>query len=147
MDALDRRIINTLQDGFPVCARPYAEAARRLEMSEADLIERLERLLADGVLSRFGPMYNADRLGGEFVLAAMAVPTEQLDKVAAVVNGYDEIAHNYARDHRLNMWFVLAADRPGRTERVLREIESRTGLEVLAFPKLDEFFVGLRFQA
>ena len=147
MDALDRRIINTLQDGFPVCARPYAEAARRLEMSEADLVERLERLLADGVLSRFGPMYNADRLGGEFVLAAMAVPTEKFDKVAAVVNGYDEIAHNYARDHRLNMWFVLATDRAGRTERVLREIEARTGLEVLAFPKLDEFFVGLRFQA
>ena len=77
----------------------------------------------------------------------MAVPADRFESVAELVNSYDEVAHNYEREHELNMWFVLGSDRPGRADQVLREIESRTGIEVLAMPKLDEYFVGLRFAA
>jgi DNA-binding Lrp family transcriptional regulator len=147
MDATDRRIVNGLQGGFPVCERPYAEAAARLGLDEDELIGRLERLLADGVLSRFGPMYHAERLGGALTLAAMRVPEARFEAVAEIVNAHPEVAHNYARDHRFNMWFVLATERPERIAEVIDEIEAETGLQVYAMPKLEEFFVGLRLQA
>jgi DNA-binding Lrp family transcriptional regulator len=147
MDALDRRIINALQGGFPVAKRPYAEAAARLGLGEAELIERLERLLAQGILTRFGPLYDAEKMGGGLTLAAMAVPEARFEAVAETVNGFPEVAHNYQRDHRLNMWFVIATERPGRVPAVLREIEAATGLAVLNLPKLEEFFLDLRLSA
>ena len=147
MDATDRRIVNSLQGGFPVCARPYAAAAEKLGLTEATLLDRLQRLLDAGVLSRFGPMYDAERLGGGLTLAAMAVPEDRFDTVADIVNAYPEVAHNYARDHALNMWFVVATERPERVAEVLAEIAQATGLAVFDMPKLDEFFIGLRLEA
>lgn len=147
MDAIDARIINGLQGGFPVCERPYAAAAEALGLDEATLLERLQSLLDRGLLSRFGPMYHAERMGGAFTLVAMQVPELDFERVAELVNSYPEVAHNYARDHAFNMWFVLATERPGRIHAVLAEIERRTGLRTYNMPKLEEFFVGLRFQA
>jgi DNA-binding Lrp family transcriptional regulator len=147
MDATDRRIVNALQGGFPVCAQPYAAVAAELDLTEPVLIERLERLLADGVLSRFGPMYDAQRLGGGLTLAAMSVPESRFDAVAEIVNEFPEVAHNYAREHALNMWFVVATERPERVGEVIAEIERATGLDVHDMPKIDEFFIGLRLEA
>jgi DNA-binding Lrp family transcriptional regulator len=147
MDDIDRRLINALQGGFPLCDRPYAEVGSRLELDEDDVIGRLERLVGDGALSRFGPMYDAERLGGGLTLAAMAVPEPRFEEVAGVVNGFPEVAHNYERTHELNMWFVLATERPERIGEVLREIEAATGLPVLDLPKLEEYFLELRLSA
>lgn len=147
MDALDRDLINTLHGGFPIEDRPYAAIAAILETTEDDVINRLKRLLADGVLTRFGPLFDAVRLGGAFTLAAMEVPDERFDSVAGVVNGMPEVAHNYRRDHRLNMWFVVGTDDPGRIEEILLRIETETGLTVLNFPKEREYFLELRLPA
>lgn len=147
LDTTDRRIINTLQGGFPVSDRPYKEAAAAIGISESDLIERLSRLLETGILSRFGPMFNADRLGGGYCLCAMAVPPHALESTASIVNSFDEVAHNYEREHALNMWFVVASDAPQRLDAVIAEIEARTGYEVLSLPKLDEYYLGLRVEA
>ena len=144
MDALDRQIVNALQGGFPVAERPYAEAAARLGVSEATLIERLRGLLEQKVLSRFGPLYDAERLGGGLTLAAMAVPEARFEAVAETVNAFPEVAHNYQRDHRLNMWFVVATERPEQVPAVLAEIEAATGLPVLNMPKREEYFLELR---
>jgi len=144
MDDLDRHIINELQGGFPVCEHPYADVAARLGTSEDDLISRLEVLLSDGILSRFGPMFNAERLGGGLTLAAIAVPDERFDEVAGLVSDHMEVAHNYARDHKLNMWFVLATETPERISEVILEIEAETGLDVVNMPKQEEFYIGLR---
>ena len=133
MDDLDRRIVNSLQGGFPIAEYPFADAAAALQMSEATLIERIDRLCRDGWLSRFGPMFNADRLGGATTLA--------------IVNAFPEVAHNYAREHALNMWFVVATEAPERIAEVIAAIEAATGLAVYDMPKLDEFFVGARFAA
>lgn len=147
MDATDRQIINALQHGFPVSERPFLEAATGLGIGEDDLIGRLQALLDDGILSRFGPLYHAERLGGALTLAAMAVPKARFEAVADLVNAHAEVAHNYARDHVLNMWFVLATERALDISRVITEIETETALPVYEMPKLDEFFIGLRFDA
>jgi DNA-binding Lrp family transcriptional regulator len=146
MDAVDRRIVNGLQGGFPIAERPFAEAAGKLDLTEDELIERLGRLLAEGRLSRFGPLYNAERLGGAVTLAAMVVPEAEFDQVAEAVNAHPEVAHNYARDHRLNMWFVISSDRPQDIDETIQAIEEDTGLTVYEMPKLEEFAIGLRFE-
>lgn len=146
MDDIDRRIINRLQGGFPISERPYREAASELGIAEETLIERLQQMLDDGRLSRFGPMYHAEKLGGGLSLCAMAIPEEKFNQVAEQVNAFPEVAHNYARDHKLNMWFVLATENPERIDEVLDEIEAATGYKVYNMPKQEEFYVGLRFE-
>lgn len=147
LDEVDRRIINGLQGGFPVCEHPYAVAARKLGLEEGELIARLQRLLDDKVLTRFGPLYNADRLGGANVLAAMSVHDADFDRIAQFVNQQPEIAHNYRREHRLNMWFVGAAETPEKVEAAFRYIENVTGYPIHRFPKEQEYFVELKLKA
>jgi DNA-binding Lrp family transcriptional regulator len=146
MDALDREIINLLQGGLDVTERPYLSAAKALGIEEDTLLRRISALLEAGVLSRFGPMYNADLMGGAFTLAAMAVPDDDFERAAALVNAHPEVAHNYEREHALNMWFVVATDRTERITEVLRTIEQETGYGILNLPKIDEYFVGLRLE-
>ena len=143
MDDLDRAIVDRLQTGFPVCERPFLETAHALGTTEDDLIARIDRLLGDGTLTRFGPLFHIERMGGLFTLAAMAVPPGEFEPTAAAVNAFPEVAHNYAREHALNMWFVLATETPEATDDAVAKIESRTGLPVLTFPKEREYFVGL----
>ncbi|WP_374244070.1 AsnC family transcriptional regulator [Zoogloea sp.] len=147
LDDLDRRIVNALQGGFPITDEPYREVAETLGTTEAELLARLERLLASKVLTRFGPMFQIERLGGRFVLAALAVPEDRFAEVTERVNALPEVAHNYRREHRLNMWFVLATETPDGIADATRRIEAATGLTVFAFPKLREFFVDMRLKA
>lgn len=147
LDALDRRIVNALQGGFPICERPYDAAAESLGITGEALVRRIERLLAVRVLTRFGPLYNADRMGGANVLAAMSVPENDYARVAEFVNLQPEIAHNYRREHELNMWFVGAAETPEKVEATFRYIESVSGYHVYRFPKLREYFVELKLRA
>jgi DNA-binding Lrp family transcriptional regulator len=147
MDDLDRRIVNRLQGGFPVCEQPYAAAAAELGCDEATLIARLEALLAAGTLTRFGPLFDAERLGGAFTLCAMSVPEADFERVAALVNARREVAHNYRRAHRYNMWFVLAVGGREEIPAVLRAIEAETGYPVLELPRLEEYFVELALSA
>ncbi len=144
---LDRRIVNRLQEGLPLVAEPFAEVAREIGCTEAELLERTAQLLHAGVLTRFGPFYDAAAMGGAFCLCAIAVPRERFDAVAAIVNAHDEVAHNYERDHALNMWFVLATETEQGIEAAARRIERDTGLSVSRFPKLEEFFIGFRVAA
>jgi len=147
VDDTDRRIVNALQGGFPVCDEPFAAVAETLGIGAEELIARLRALLDRGVLSRFGPQYQVERMGGRFVLAALAVPEADFERVAALVNAFDEVAHNYRRDHRLNMWFVLATETPEQIPEAARQIETATGLPVYLFPKEREYFVQLRLVA
>ena len=147
LDAIDRKILNQLQHGFPICQRPYEAAARNLGITEAALIERLGRMLEAGVLSRFGPLYDAEKLGGAVTLVAMRVPEQRFDEVALQIDAFPEVAHNYARDHDLNMWFVLATETPARIAEVLAEIAEATGLQPIDLPKEEEYFLELKLSA
>lgn len=147
LDELDAALINRLQDELPLLPRPFAAIAAELGCSEDMVIARLQRLLAQGTLTRFGPLFQIERGGGLFVLAAMQVPEQRFDAVADLVNALPEVAHNYRREHALNMWFVIAVETPAQADSVCARIEALTGCAVLAFPKEREFFVGLRLTA
>ncbi len=144
---IDRQILARLQGDFPICERPYAEAAAQLGIDEADLLARLQTLLADKVLTRFGPMFQIEEMGGAFVLAAIAVPDARYEAVTALVNALPQVAHNYRREHELNMWFVLATETKAGIAEAIARIERDTGLPVYAFPKEREFFVEMKLEA
>ncbi|MBL6933606.1 MAG: AsnC family transcriptional regulator [Rhodospirillales bacterium] len=147
MDDTDRAIINEYQGGFPLTEEPFEDVGAQLGITAREALERVTRLLEDGVLSRFGPMYHAEKMGGGLTLAALEVPEDDFDRIAEIVNAFPEVAHNYARDHIFNMWFVLATETPEGVAETIAAIENATGLKVHNMPKQEEFFVGLRFEA
>lgn len=147
MDPIDRAIINNLQEGLAICERPYLEAAQRVGLSEDELLARLTSLLAEGVLTRIGPLYQIERMGGAFTLAALHAPLAEYERVAQQVNALPQIAHNYAREHELNMWFVIATETPAEIACVIDTIEQQTGCSVFNFPKSREYFVELKLKA
>lgn len=152
IDDCDRRIIDALQGDFPICDRPYAAAAEKLGIGEEELLARLRSLLDRKVLTRFGPMFQIERMGGAFVLAAMAVADADWARVNAAVNAFPEVAHNYRRESALrddlaaplNMWFVLATETKAGIADVVAKIEAVTGVKVHPFPKLKEYFVEMK---
>lgn len=146
-DDTDRRIINAVQGDFPLSERPFAELGAALGMSEDALIARLQAMLDDGVLTRFGPMFQIERMGGAFCLAAMAVPESEWQGTVDLVNAFDEVAHNYRREHALNMWFVLATATPEGIHAAAERIEAATGHAVHLFPKQREYFVEMKLEA
>jgi DNA-binding Lrp family transcriptional regulator len=147
MDEIDKQIINHLQSGFPVSDSPYKVVAEQMGLSEDVLISRIKGLLDTGMLSRFGPLYHAEEMGGALTLAAVKAPEQQFDQIAELINAFPEVAHNYQRNHELNMWFVIATDLPERLTEVIQEIEQQTGLPVYNMPKINEYFVGLKLEA
>lgn len=144
LDDTDRAILNATQGGLPVVSHPFAQVAHRLGISEDALVDRIARLREIGAITRFGPFYDAEAMGGAFCLCAMAVPADRFDAVVTLINAHPEVAHNYERAHRFNVWFVLACERPADIAAVAQRIERETGLKVLRFPKEKEFFIGFR---
>lgn len=147
LDRIDALLIDRLHGGLPLTERPYADVATDLGLTEADVLQRLQKLLDTGLLTRFGPLFQIERAGGQFLLAAMIVPEDDFDRIAALVNALPAVAHNYRRTHRLNMWFVVAGETPQQVREACQRIEQETGLRVFAFPKEREFFVELRLSA
>ncbi len=143
LTAQARAFINGFQGGFPIVARPFRDVAARLGGAETGLIGTVQELLDGKQLSRFGPLYDAARLGGGVTLAALSAPESDFARVAGLVNGLSAVAHNYRREHLLNMWFVVASERQQGVGECLATIASLTGLKVYNFPKLREFYLGL----
>lgn len=145
MDELDRRLINRLQHGLPLVRHPWHALAEELVTEPDELRMRVQALLDDGTLTRFGPMFDIERLGGAFTLAALSVPEERFDAVAAQLEAMPEVAHNYRREHAWNMWFVLGCATPQGIADTIAQIEAQTGLPVLNLPKEETYHVGLHF--
>jgi DNA-binding Lrp family transcriptional regulator len=141
---LEQRLLNEFQQGMPLTSAPYADIARQLGVYETTVLETLQRLQTEGVISRVGAVFRPNRIGAS-TLAAMAVPVDELEDVAAMVNQFAEVNHNYEREHRLNLWFVVVADDEDRLDTVLAEIEERCGYPVLDLPLLNEYFIDLGF--
>ncbi|MDH3538229.1 MAG: AsnC family transcriptional regulator [Gammaproteobacteria bacterium] len=143
MDELSRQFINRYQGDFPIEEQPFASAAANLGTDAATLMNRIQALLDDDLLSRFGPLYDASSMGGSLTLAALSVPRERFDEVAQLVNDMPEVAHNYEREHELNMWFVIATETPQLQQQTIDRIEQQANLPVYNFPKLKTFYLGL----
>jgi DNA-binding Lrp family transcriptional regulator len=144
MNTLDKRLLNEFQRGFPLTPSPYADIARRLGVSEAEVLARLDALQRTGAVSRVGAVLRPNTVGVS-TLAAMSVPAADLERVAQLVSDYPEVNHNYEREHALNLWFVAAAPDAARLQWVLDDIAARGGYEVLTFPLIEDYHIDLGF--
>ena len=144
LDASEVLLVRRLHDGFPLTERPYADIAAELGCTEAQVIERLRRLLADGTLMHFGPLYEAAEAPMAQLLAALQVPEARFEAVAGMLGALPEVVHNLRREHRFNMWFVITGASPAALRATCGRIEALTGLRVYPFPRQKEFFVELR---
>ncbi len=145
MDTLDKHLLNDFQRDFPLLSRPYTAIAERLGVTEAEVIEALQRLQATGTISRIGPVFAPGRIGVS-TLAAMAIPVERLDTVANLISDYPEVNHNYQREHRFNLWFVVIAPDRQHLDAVLQDMETRTGIPIMSLPLLDDYHIDLGFK-
>ncbi|OMG62197.1 AsnC family protein [Stutzerimonas balearica] len=144
LDALSRRLIDRFQHGMPLCAEPYRAMAEALGCSEDEVLACLQQLQAGGGLSRIGPVFEHSRAGAS-TLVALAVPTERLEQVAERINRFPEVNHNYLREYRYNLWFVLTGPDRTHLDRVLAEIEADTGLVPLDLPMQSAYRIDLGF--
>jgi len=140
----ERRIINAYQHDFPLHPRPFAQIGEALGMPEDDVLRTIGDLRERGILSRVGAVIAPNRAGAS-TLAAMAVPAERLDDVAAYVSSFPEVNHNYEREHRLNLWFVVAAKDRDAVLMTLGRIEAETGIEPIELPLVKAYHIDLGF--
>ncbi len=141
---LERRLLDHYQRGLPVSATPYADMAKALAVTEGDVITALQHLQATGVISRVGPVFRTHAVGAS-TLAAMQVPSEQLEDIAAIVSSFSAVNHNYEREHRFNLWFVATAATDAELSDVLRKIEQLTNIKVMTLPMLEDYHIDLGF--
>lgn len=144
MTELELHLLNDFQRDFPLVPAPFGVIAGRLGASEADVLETLVQLQARGAVSRVGAVFRPHSIGSS-ALAALAVPAEELDEVARLVSSYAEVNHNYEREHRFNLWFVVTATDEVRVREVLGEIEHRTGCPLLHLPMVEDYHIDLGF--
>lgn len=146
MDETDHRILEAVQDGFPLTPRPFRALGEALGLEEAEVIRRLEAMQSAGLVRRIGPILDPQRLGRVGVLAAARVGGEEADDLARIINEYPEVSHNYLRPNEsgYSLWFTVSA-REERVREILGEIESRTGRSLLVLPTIRIFKIGVRF--
>jgi DNA-binding Lrp family transcriptional regulator len=145
LSSLQQEIINNFQKDFPLCEQPYQTVARLLDSTEEQVLGAIKELDQQGVLSRIGPVFDHKKAGAS-TLAAIAAPPEQLDKIAGIVNQFDQVNHNYAREHDYNLWFVVTASDPIALAETLHEIECLTGLSILVLPMEASYHIDLGFK-
>lgn len=145
LNRLDQALLNDFQQGLPLSPTPYADMAEQLGVSEDEVLASLQRLQQGGAISRVGPVFRTHSIGAS-TLAAMAVPEGELEQVAAVVNGFEAVNHNYEREHALNLWFVATAPDQPHLDAVLAEIEQQTGIAVIALPMIEDYHIDLGFE-
>lgn len=149
MDELDKRILDALQNEFPLRERPYDILAEKLGISVDELWKRVEGLIESGVIRRMGASLDSRKLGYSSTLAALRVSSERVEEAAAVVGGYPEVTHSYLRNDEFNIWFTVIAYDNERIEAILEEIRLALSLEaeaVLNLPATKLFKLDARFK-
>lgn len=145
MQALTSRLLNDFQRNFPLDPAPFARIARSLDTTAETVLATLKELQARGAVSRVGPVFRPNTVGAS-TLAAMAVPLQRLEAVAAIVSAFPQVNHNYEREHRFNLWFVVTAENPLALQETLNEIQDSTGCAVLSLPLLRDYHIDLGFR-
>ena len=126
MKNLTEKLLNDFQRNFPLNPLPFEQIAEALNTSTEVVIEKLKELQQQGAVSRVGPVFSPNTVGVS-TLAAMAVPAEKLESIAAIVSSFQQVNHNYEREHAYNLWFVVTAGNEETLAVTLENIEQQAG--------------------
>ena len=142
---LQKHLLDDYQQQLPLSLTPYADMADQLGVTEQDVLQSLQTLHQDGVISRIGPVFTPNRVGVS-TLVAMSIPDKELECVARIVSAFAEVNHNYERQHHFNLWFVVTASSEQHLEQVLQDIEMLTEHSLMPLPMLEDFHIDLGFK-
>lgn len=146
LDNIDKRILNMIQMEFPLVSRPFKAIGNQLNLGEREVISRIKKLQEIGAIRRIGPIINTQKLDGIGTLVAMKVPSEDVERVAKIINKYKEVSHNYLRNHKYNIWFTLYASSKERLDHILKELKKETGYPLMMLPTTQFFKIGFKFE-
>ena len=144
LSALEKKLVNRWQKGFPLIPRPFAQIAAELDISERAAINIVKDLKERGVLSRLGAVVRPNTVGAS-TLVAMAVPPAELEKVAAIIGKIPQVNHNYQRENELNLWFVVTASSRAELAAILTNIKAETGYDTVRLPLEKAYHIDLGF--
>ena len=145
LSTLHKQLLNDYQQDFPLSPTPYRDIAEQLGVSEAEVLSAFKLLSEQQMISRIGPVIAPNSIGCS-ALVAMAVSEHDLERVAGVISAYPEVNHNYERENRFNLWFVLVADHEQHLQAVINDIEAKTGYQAMLLPMLADYFINLGFE-
>lgn len=147
IDDIDRDILNRIQSGFPITTRPYRTIAEELGLSESEVLKRVSRLKASGIIRRIGGNFTPDKLGFVSTLCAARVPEEKISQFAEVVKRYPGVTHNYRRENTYNIWFTFIAPSMDEINANLKQIAAETGVsDILNLPATKVFKIKAEFK-
>jgi len=144
LNDIEKKLLNEYQKGLPLSPTPFADMAESIGISESMVLQILQRLQDQGIISRVGPVFKPNKIGAS-TLAAMSIPEEQLESVARQVSSHPEVNHNYEREDEYNLWFVVTASSQEKLEQVLAIMEQETGYSILYLPLERQFHIDLGF--
>lgn len=149
IDDTDLHLLDLLQQDIPLVPEPWRELGNKAGISSEEVLTRLNRLKEAGILRGIAPTLESEK-GGRRVstLVAVKVPEENIDTVAGRINRYDEVSHNFLRDHPYNLWFTLACGTKSELESLLDEIQKETGIkseDMLNLSTLQKFKIHVTF--
>jgi len=139
LTSIEKKILNTVQYDFPVTAKPYKAIAVKFGITEEKVLEIFKRLKKSGLIRRITPIFHIDKMGGVSVLAAAQIPDGKIECAGRFINKFEEITHNYVRDHKYNFWFTIMSSSSNRIRRIIKEIEKEFNAKVLTFPKVKTY--------
>jgi len=147
LDATDKRILNRIQSDFPITRNPFKTIADELDLTEADVLERVGRLKSTGIIRRIGGNFVPEKVGFVSTLCAAKVPADKIDHFAETVNAYPGVTHNYLRENDFNVWFTFIAPSRDIIKRNLADIKEKTGVsEILNLPATRVFKIKAKFK-
>jgi DNA-binding Lrp family transcriptional regulator len=142
---VEQRVLDIIQQSFPITPRPYQELARQLGVTEDEAFEVVQSLRKKGIIRRLGGSFDSRKVGYKSTLAALSVPEDKLDEVVALVNSYPGVTHNYEREGTYNVWFTLIEKSEEAIERTIEEIKSKAGVPALNLPATHLFKIKVDF--
>ena len=145
MDDKDKELLNLLQDGLPLCERPFEELARRIGLGEEDVLSRVRDMKADKTIRRLGGVFDSETLGFVSTLCALSVPEEKIEDAVKAINRHAGVTHNYLRDHAYNIWFTATAPSRERLDQMITEIRQDVGADIYCLPAMQKFKINAKF--
>ena len=128
LDDLDRTLLRAVQDGFPLTPDPYADIAATCGTTGEEAMQRIARLRESGVIRRMGALVDSRARGMVTTLAAADVEDAEIERVAAVIDGFGEVTHSYLREGHPNIWFALVAPTREAVDNRLAEVRALRGV-------------------
>lgn len=146
MDAYDQKLLNILQEDFPLSTSPYQDIAVKMGISEQEVCLRINNLKHTGIIRRIGGVLNSRALGYYSTLCAACVPKDKIAAVVEYINKLPGVTHNYLRENDFNLWFTLTVSRTGEIATIIESLKKDFAIKVVQMPSLKMYKIKVSFE-